>query len=374
MTPNSAAESSSITRPILIMAGGTGGHIMPGLAVARQLQAKGARIEWLGSRGGLEQKLVATAQIPLHTIAISGVRGKGVAGLLLAPFRLIKAIYQAYRLLKTLKPQVVIGFGGFVSAPGGVAAWLLRYPLVIQEQNAVAGWANRLLSRLAKRVFQAFPQTFPQTVHPITCGNPIRETILGLPTPWERYSKRTDTLRVLVMGGSQGAHIFNTLLPEALALLQPEQRPQVCHATGHGHQSETQSAYQQHGITGVELVEFINDMASAYAWADLVICRSGALTVSELAVAGVASLLIPYPYAVDDHQTKNAQWLVDAQAATVLPQSQLTAASLAHALQTLGHRQTLLEMAEAAYRQAKRQATQTIASGAESLIRSELIL
>lgn len=320
---------------VLIMAGGTGGHVLPALAVAKALQAHNIEIHWLGTPFGLEQQLIPPTGIPLHNINMRGVRGKGILGLLAAPFRLLYATYQSIRIITKLKPALVVGFGGFVTAPGGLATWLLRKPLILHEQNAVAGMSNRCLSYLADTVFQAFPDTFPPNRHAITCGNPVRAEILALPSPMSRAPRNPDEpLHLLVVGGSLGAAVFNQIIPEALHALPQAQRPEVWHSTGKKSAEKTKALYAQLGIKA-RVAEFIDDMAAAYAWADLVICRAGALTVSELAAAGVASILVPYPHAVDDHQTKNAEWLVNAKAALLMPQDQLDKQKFAMVLQTL---------------------------------------
>ncbi len=346
---------------ILIVSGGTGGHIIPALAVARALLARGIQVHWLGSQQGLEQKLVVAAGIPLHSISVQGVRGKGLKGLLLAPWRMLRASFEASRIMRREKPSLVMGFGGFVSAPGGVAAKLLRIPLVIQEQNALAGMTNRYLAPWSKLIFQAFPDTFAARYHPLTTGNPVRAEICQIPPPEQRYQQREGSLRVLILGGSQGALVLNQIVAEALSLLPPAQQPRIWHMTGTKAVAEVTEFYQVRGIDA-KVAEFIDDMASAYAWADLVISRAGALTVSELAVAGVPSILIPFPHAVDDHQTKNANYLVAAGAAVLLPQSLLSVASLMTLLTELTDRQRLLQMAQAARQFGKPQATEEILS------------
>jgi UDP-N-acetylglucosamine--N-acetylmuramyl-(pentapeptide) pyrophosphoryl-undecaprenol N-acetylglucosamine transferase len=348
------------SKTILIMAGGTGGHIIPALAVAKALQSHGVTIHWLGTERGLEQKLIASTDIPLHLIKMRGVRGKGIWGLGMAPFRMLYATFEAVHIIRKIKPQIVLGFGGFVAAPGGVAAWLLRKPLILHEQNAAAGMTNRCLAYLTTQLFQAFPKAFPKKFQAITCGNPVRTEILTLPLPEQRFNHRDSTLRLLVLGGSQGAILLNQIVPESLATL--AQSVEVWHATGKSAVETTQDAYQRLGIS-TRVTEFIQDMAAAYAWADLVICRAGALTVAELAAAGVASILIPYPHAVDDHQTKNAMWLVNAGAAILMPQNILNAHLLQQQLaKFLANRNHLLQMAIAARKLAITDATQKIAA------------
>jgi UDP-N-acetylglucosamine--N-acetylmuramyl-(pentapeptide) pyrophosphoryl-undecaprenol N-acetylglucosamine transferase len=349
-----------MNQKILIMAAGTGGHILPALSVAKALQAYDIEIHWLGTEFGLEQKLIPPTKIPIHTIKMRGIRGKGIVGLLIAPFRLLYAACQAIHLIRKLKPTTVIGFGGFVTAPGGLASWLLRKPLILHEQNAVAGLSNRCLSYLATIVFQAFPDTFPLSRHAITCGNPVRAEIIALPSPELRFKNPGQPLRVLIIGGSLGAAVFNQIIPETLGAFALSERPEVWHSTGKGAAEKVQNTYNQSGITA-HVVEFIADMSRAYAWADLVICRAGASTIAELAAVGVASILIPYPHAVDDHQTKNGAWLVNAGAAILIPQNQLNPQKLAALLVKFSSdRQALLDMAMAARTLAITDATQRI--------------
>ncbi len=333
--------------PVLIMAGGTGGHVFPALAVARELMARGVPVVWMGTHQGLEATVVPAAGIPMEWVSVAGLRGKHLGRLLRAPFMLARAGWQALRIVARLRPRVVLGMGGFVTGPGGVAARLLGRPLCIHEQNAIAGMTNRWLSRIANRVFTAFPDSFPAERARIT-GNPVRPEIAALPAPAERLTGRSGPLRLLVVGGSLGAQALNETLPQALVMLAPEQRPEVRHQVGSRNIEQARAAYAAAGVEA-ELLPFIDDMAAAYAWADLVLCRSGALTVSELAAAGIASILVPYPHAVDDHQTHNAGFLVDAGAALLVSQSQLDAGRLADMLKSLGgDRARLLHMAEAA--------------------------
>ena len=306
---------------ILLMAGGTGGHVFPALAIAEALQKQGFAVSWLGTRRGLEARVVPAQQIDLHYISITGLRGKGILSLLMAPFKIVVAIWQSIRILHRLQPAAVVGMGGFVTGPGGVAAWLLRIPLLIHEQNAIAGLTNRWLARLASVVMEAFPQTFPKKVKAIHTGNPLRAPIMALAIPKTLH----DPVHILVIGGSLGAKILNETVP--LALQQSRGNFEVWHQTGQIHIETMQQAYE--GVSfQTQVMAFIEDMATAYAWADLVICRAGAITVSELAQAGVASILVPYPYAVDDHQTQNAQFLAQQGAAILLPQPALTVAKL----------------------------------------------
>ncbi len=335
--------------PVMIMAGGTGGHVYPALAVARGLAAMGRDVVWLGTRRGLEGRVVPQQQIPIEWISVSGLRGKGVVSWLLAPFRLLRALFQALSILRKTRPSVVLGMGGFVSGPGGLAARLLGRRLVIHEQNAVAGLTNRSLARIADRVLEAFPGSFPNPGHirsgVETVGNPVRDEILSLPEPGQRMAGRSGSLRLLVLGGSQGALRLNRMTPLALAQIDGGQRPQVWHQAGARTLDQAKSAYRLHDIDA-RVEPFIEQMADAYGWADLVVCRAGALTIFELAAAGLAAVLVPFPSAVDDHQTLNADWLVRAGAAVLLPEADLSADSLAAMiLKFSGDRQGLLEMA-----------------------------
>lgn len=335
-------------RPILVMAGGTGGHIYPALAVARALQAHSREVVWLGTHRGLEARIVPDAGIDMEWISVKGLRRKGVLALIVAPLQLGWALLQSLAVIFRRRPAAVLGMGGFASGPGGVAAWLTRRPLVIHEQNAAAGMTNRLLARLARVVLQAFPGAFDARVGAETVGNPVREEIAAVPAPAARYNKRGGPLRLLVLGGSQGALALNKTLPAALALLQPELRPTVRHQCGERTLDIAQAAYAEHGVD-VELQPFIEDMAQAYAWADLVVCRAGALTIAELCAVGVPALLVPYPGAVDDHQTANAQPMQTAGAACVMQESDLTPATLAERLREwLQSRDRLLQRAEKA--------------------------
>ncbi len=349
-------------RPILIMAGGTGGHVFPGLAVAAVLKQRAQPVVWLGTRRGIEARLVPAAGIEIEWISIAGVRGAGIGSWLAAPVRLLVALGQALAVLRRKRPSAVLGLGGFVAGPGGVAAWLTRRPLVIHEQNAVAGTTNRWLARLAKRVLAAFPDSFPTGVAAQLVGNPVREEILALPPPAQRFRDRASSspLRLLVIGGSQGARILNHTLPAALALLEPDARPQVWHQGGATYEEAAQR-YQSLNLQA-RLEPFIEDMAAAYGWADLVLCRAGALTIAELAAAGLGALLVPFAQAVDDHQTRNAAHLDRAGAAVVIPQKELTGQRLAAELSRLmDDRPALRRMAEAARAQARPGAAAAIA-------------
>ncbi|HEY5718103.1 MAG TPA: undecaprenyldiphospho-muramoylpentapeptide beta-N-acetylglucosaminyltransferase [Motiliproteus sp.] len=351
----------SATQPtVLIMAGGTGGHVFPALATARELQQRGYRVEWLGTAAGIEAELIPAADIPLHCIAVAGLRGKGKLGLLLAPFKLLRATWQALGVIGRVQPVCVLGMGGFASGPGGLAAWLRRIPLLIHEQNAIPGMTNRILARLATRVMEAFPGAFEPQRQALATGNPIRSSIMQLPAPAERFAGRSGPLRLLVVGGSLGAQAINACVADALAQLPTEQRPEVWHQTGKRNLDDTQARYAAAGVEA-RVVPFIDDMDAAYAWADLVLCRAGALTISELAAAGVPGLLVPFPHAVDDHQTANAAYLADAGAALLLPQDQLTPQRLLALLNEYNDRDRLLAMAGKARALAKPLATAVVA-------------
>lgn len=349
----------SDVKSVVVMAGGTGGHVFPALAVAEGLRARGVSIHWLGTRGGIEAELVPARDFPITYLEVSGVRGQGLKRLLLAPFKLVVAVIAAMRLLNQVQADVVIGLGGYVTGPGGVAARLLGKPLLIHEQNAVAGFTNRMLSLIADRVLEAFPGAFAPARKVSCVGNPVRHEIAALAAPALRYAEHQGALRILVLGGSQGAVALNEMVPEALAALLKTQDLIIRHQAGKKNLDKAEQKYHALGVSA-EVLPFIDDMAAMYAWADLVVCRSGALTVSEIAAAGVASVLIPYPHAVDDHQTKNGKFLSDAGAARLFRQQDLTAASLAMELQPLLQREKLLQMASAARALAKPEATDAV--------------
>lgn len=327
---------SDLPRRILIMAGGTGGHVFPALTVAHELIDAGCQVEWLGTQRGIESRLVPAAGIRLHCLSITGLRGKRLLVLVKAPFLLVTATVQALWVCLRLRPHCVLGMGGFASGPGGLAAWLLRRPLVIQEQNAVPGTTNRILSRLARVVLEGFKGAFGSPRARFS-GNPVRPEIVAVAPPQQRLAGRQGEiregapLRLLVIGGSLGALVLNQVAPQAIALLASGDRPEVWHQTGDAHLDATLEGYRSAQVEG-RVEPFIEDMASAYAWADLVLCRAGALTVSELAAAGVASVLVPYPHAIDDHQAANARWLEKQGAALLLPQPQLDARGVAELL------------------------------------------
>lgn len=337
-----------MTVRVLIMAGGTGGHIFPALVVADRLKARGVEVVWMGTRHGLEAELVPKAGYPIEWISISGLRGKGLASWLIAPGRLLVALFQALGTLRRQRPAAVLGLGGFVSGPGGLSAWLLRRPLLIHEQNAIAGTTNRWLAYLACQAMEGFAGAFPATVKAEWVGNPVREAIEKLPEPKDRLRERRGPLRLLVLGGSQGSLVLNKTLPQALALLTSKVRPQVWHQCGGRQWEEAVAAYQRAEVEA-RLMPFIDEMAEAYAWADLVLCRAGALTVSELMAAGIGSLLVPFPFAIDNHQQANARYLVDAGAALLLPENELTSQRLAGELERLERdRDALITMAQLA--------------------------
>lgn len=352
---------NTVQQGVVVMAGGTGGHIFPGLAVADALRGGGINVSWLGASGGMETEKVPAHGIELDEVHITGLRGKGLVGWLTLPLRLFRAVREAGRVLDQRKPACAISFGGYVAGPGGIAAWLRGVPLVVHEQNRIPGLTNRCLAKVARQVLQAFPNSFHDKVSAMTCGNPVRRELAALPAPGERWRERSGPLRLLVTGGSQGAHALNTLVPAALALLDSNVMVEVRHQSGLREQQGTSEDYQARGIKA-EVTAFIDDMAQAYAWADLVVCRSGALTVSELATVGLGAILVPFPHAVDDHQTANAAVLVEAGAARLEPESSLDAKRLASSLQDLlGNRQGCLSMAENAYTLASPDAAQTVA-------------
>ncbi|MBI5041134.1 MAG: undecaprenyldiphospho-muramoylpentapeptide beta-N-acetylglucosaminyltransferase [Gammaproteobacteria bacterium] len=347
------------------MAGGTGGHVFPALAVADELRRAGQPVLWLGTQEGLEAKVVPAAGLPMAWISVRGLRGKGVLRVLSAPFMLAGALWQAGRVLLHARPRAVLGMGGFVTGPGGFMAWLLRRPLLIHEQNSVAGLTNRLLAPLATRVLVAFPGVLsgalPVSVKPIHTGNPVRGAITQVMPPRERLGMRAGRPRLLVLGGSLGAQALNETLPQALAQLPLEQRPEVRHQAGAKHVDAARAAYQRAAVEA-QVDAFVDDMAAAYAWADLVVCRAGALTIAELTAVGVAAILVPYPHAVDDHQTGNARYLVNAGAALLIPQAELNADGLAALLRDVcADRARLLRMAEAARALAHPEAARVVA-------------
>lgn len=342
---------------ILMMAGGTGGHVIPALSVAKAFQEKGIEVHWLGCQQGLESKLVPAAHIPIHYIHRVPVRGKSIKEIITVPGKLFRALWEAYSVIRRINPDLVMGMGGFASFPGGVVARLCRKPLVLHEQNAVAGLANRCLAKIAALKFQAFPHAFK---HGMTVGNPVRTSISTLPAPLQRFSNRQGPLRLLVMGGSQGAAAINEFITKAVALLPSDLRPEIWHIAGSGKADLVESNYKKVGVSA-KVEEYIDDPSKAYEWADLVLSRSGALTVSELAAAGIGSLLIPFPHSQDDHQTLNAKWLADAGAAILIPQSELNPDKLIELLKKFSvHREALQNMATLARSKAQINATEII--------------
>ncbi|GJG97418.1 undecaprenyldiphospho-muramoylpentapeptide beta-N-acetylglucosaminyltransferase [Cupriavidus pauculus] len=343
-------------RTLLVMAGGTGGHVFPGLAVAHALRDEGWRVVWLGNRSGMEATLVPKHDIPMEYIQFGGLRGKGTMTKLLLPLNLLRAFWQSIGALRRVKPDVVLGMGGYITFPAGMMASLLGRPLVLHEQNSIAGLANKVLARVADRVLCAFPDALPGGEW---TGNPVREELASIPAPEARYDHRTGPLRILVVGGSLGAAALNDVVPKALALLPEATRPVVKHQAGAKQIDQLRANYAVAGVAG-ETVPFIDDMAAAYADADLVICRAGAMTVSEVAAAGVAALFVPFPHAVDDHQTTNAKFLSKQGAALLVQQNALTAEGLAQTIAGLDRGQ-LKDMARTARSLARPEATRRVA-------------
>ena len=346
----------------LIMAGGTGGHIFPGLAVAQELTARGWRVHWLGTPGSMEARIVPQHGLPLETIDFSGVRGKGVITLALLPLKLLRAFWQALAVVRRVKPDVVIGMGGYVTFPGGVMAVAAGKPLVLHEQNSVAGMANRVLASMADRIFTAFPGVFRKG-HWV--GNPLRAAFTQQPGPAERFAGRSGPLKLLVVGGSLGARALNDIVPQALALLPEDKRPLVMHQSGAAQIEQLRANYQAAGVQA-ELTPFIDDTAAAFAEADVIVCRAGASTVTEIAAVGAAALFVPFPHAVDDHQSTNARFLVDAGGGWLVQQADMTPRSLADMLLNM-ERQALLERALKAKNMQKTQATREVVSACEEL-------
>ncbi len=352
----------SSPKTALIMAGGTGGHIFPGLAVAQALRARGWRVHWLGAPGSMEARIVPPQGFALETIDFSGVRGKGLATLALLPLRLVRAFWQAWQVVRRVQPDVVVGLGGYISFPGGLMAVLAGKPLVLHEQNSVAGMANRWLARVAKRVFTAFPEVLPRGQW---VGNPLRSAFLQQSEPAARFAGRSGPLRLLVVGGSLGARALNEIVPQALALIPPDRRPQVTHQSGTAQIEQLRANYQAAGVQA-ELTPFIEDTASAFAAADLIVCRAGASTVTEIAAVGAAAVFVPFPAAVDDHQTANAQFLVQAGGGWLVQQRDLSPQWLAEMLQNT-ERPALMERALKAKNMQKTRATDAVVAACEEL-------
>jgi UDP-N-acetylglucosamine--N-acetylmuramyl-(pentapeptide) pyrophosphoryl-undecaprenol N-acetylglucosamine transferase len=341
-------KSTKSLKRVLIMAGGTGGHVFPGLVVAKFLNANGVDVHWLGTQQGIESRLIPAENIPLHKITINGLRGKGMKSLLAAPFKISLAIKQSLSVIREVKPDVVIGMGGFVSGPGGIASWLSHCPLIIHEQNAKAGLTNKVLARFSRCILEGFPDVFGQQSKVFAVGNPVRNEIAMLPPPSIR-THASSGFRLLVLGGSLGAQGLNDIVPKALSQLSVGDRPEVWHQTGDKHIETAKKSYESRGVEA-KLTPFITNMAEAYAWADMVLCRSGASTVAELCAAGLGAILVPYPYAVDDHQTANANFMVRNGAALCVQQSELTEQRLADIIKQFSQgRDKHLKMAEAAY-------------------------
>ena len=357
-----------MNRPVIIMAGGTGGHVFPALALARLLRAQSLEVVWLGTTRGLEARVIPAEGIPIEHLSVGGLRGKSALTWLAAPFRLAVALVQALAVMWRHRPLIVVGLGGFVTGPGGVAAWLTRHPLLIHEQNAIAGFTNRVLAHLARVVLEAFPGSFASGVHARVIGNPVRADIVALPPPAQRFAGRVGPVRILVIGGSQGAARLNAVVPFALKRLSQWLAFDVRHQAGERWIEAGRASYAQAGVRA-DVRPFIEDMSEAYGWADLVICRAGALTVSELAAVGVAAILVPFPGAVDDHQASNAQYLVREGAALLIPDRELTAERLAAELQRLAAgRGRLLAMAERARLLARPRAADELAASCLALL------
>jgi len=351
-----------VSRSILIMAGGTGGHIFPALAVADVLRDEGWQVTWLGAPNSMEAELVPKHGYEVAWVRFSGLRGKGIVRKLMLPLNLLIALGQSALAMFRYRPDVVLGMGGYITFPGGVMSALLRKPLVIHEQNSIAGMSNKALAKISSRVLSGFPDVLKGAEW---CGNPVRDSIAALPAPEQRYKARSGVLNVLVVGGSLGAQAINECLPQALFCMPQEIEPKVIHQTGKKHFDEVQELYHSAGITA-EVKPFLDDMAKYYAWADVVICRAGALTVAELAAAGVASILIPFPYAVDDHQTGNAKFLSEKGAAILMPQTELAPRRLAKVLEEMT-RDKALVMALAARALAQPAAAKRVAEVCKEL-------
>ncbi len=362
MTQQPISQGTQRQRTALIMAGGTGGHIFPGLAVAQALRERGWNVRWLGAPGSMESRIVPAQGFPLETIEFSGVRGKGSMTLAFVPMRLLRAFWQALAVVRRVKPDVVVGLGGYISFPGGMMAVLAGKPLVLHEQNSVAGMANKVLASVSHRIFTAFPNVFPKGRW---VGNPLRQAFTEQPAPEQRFAGRSGPLRLLVVGGSLGAKALNEIVPQALALIPADVRPVVLHQSGAAQIDALRANYAAAGVAA-ELTPFIDDTARAFAEADVIVCRAGASTVTEIAAVGAAAIYVPFPSAVDDHQTTNARFLVDAGGGWLMQQSALTAQSLAEMLQNM-QRATLLERAGKAKKMQKTDATAEVVAACEEL-------
>ena len=355
-------------RPILITAGGTGGHVYPGLAVARALIKQDIPVVWMGTHKGLEARVIPAAGIEMAWLDVNGLRGKGLMTLLAAPVKLVKALFQSIGIMRKHRPVAVLGMGGFVAGPGGLMASLMGIPVVIHEQNAVAGLTNKLLSKFSKKILEGFPQTFPKSATAtkqnkiIAIGNPVRKEITAIAPPEKRLAGRDSAIRLLIIGGSLGAQALNEIVPQALAELGENIRPKVRHQAGKGKDATTQADYKAVGVDAL-VTPFIEDMSEAYEWADLIICRAGALTIAEVAAAGLASILVPYPYAVDDHQTANGAYLSDNGAAILMQQTEFNKDSASKVLQSLlTDREKIVSMSIKARKLAKPTATDEVAA------------
>jgi len=351
-----------MTRCALVMAGGTGGHIFPGLAVAEALRERAWRVHWLGGPGSMESRLVPPRGFAFETIEFSGVRGKGLSTLLLLPLRLAKSFWQSVQVVRRVKPDVVVGLGGYITFPAGMASVLMGKPLVLHEQNSVAGMANRVLAAMARRVFTAFPGALKKAAW---VGNPLRPAFVQQVPPQERLASRTGPLRLLVVGGSLGAKALNDIVPKALALIAADVRPSVVHQSGAKQIDELRANYAAAGVQA-ELTPFIDDTAQAYADADLIVCRAGASTVTEIAAVGAAAVFVPFPAAVDDHQTTNAKFLVDAGGGWLVQQRDLTPERLAELIRGVD-RPELIRRATAAKTMQKTGATDEVVKACEEL-------
>ncbi len=345
-------------RTVIIAAGGTGGHVFPALAVADELIARDVKVLWVGTDRGMESRLIPAHGLPLEILRVTALRGRGLLARVKSVFMLLSSVLRSIQIIRKEKPAAVLGMGGYVAGPVCVAAKLCRRRTVMHEQNAVAGMTNRIVSKFASRVLEAVPGTFTPSIAAVHTGNPVRKDILLLPSPRDRMLDRSGPVRILVVGGSQGARALNEVLPRALAITTID--VEVRHQAGQGNMQPTREAYRQCRVQA-EVSEFIEDMAAAYGWADLMICRAGAMTVAEVSAVGIASLLVPYPYAVDDHQTANGRFLVQSNAAVMVQESQLNAATLAEHLQALcADRTRLLDMAMSARRVSRRNATELV--------------
>jgi len=375
MNANHSHNNEDVIKTLLVMAGGTGGHIFPGIAVADELRAQGWKIHWLGTADRMEANIVPEHGYDISFINISGLRGKNLLTTLVMPFKLLQSLIQARRVIKAVKPDVVLGMGGYASAPGGLAAWLSKIPLIVHEQNAAAGLSNRLLARIANKVCCAFPNAFNSDIDAEVVGNPLRASIGQKVTVSDNLEKSKQSYKnILVVGGSLGAQVLNNVMPDSFKLLSgSDENYCIWHQTGKNNKAKVVKSYEQEDIDSgkVKITEFITDIATAYQWADVVICRAGALTVSELAMAGTPAIFVPLPHAVDDHQTKNALYLVDSDAAKLLPQEKLTNESVTKLITELFERpETLADMAKASLNAANSDASQKVAKLCQQLSQS----